>query len=135
MPQAVELDRANLTIGDELGAGAFGVVVKGRLALADGTFVWCACKTLKDRGNAEDLDSLEAEAELVSQFDHENVVKCFGKVMTCHPTSLLLVLSFIKAQPLSFLSSRSSRLNLSPSCPLVRQGFLLATVLLAPAFN
>ena len=97
--QAVELDRANLTIGDELGAGAFGVVVKGKLTLADGTSVWCACKTLKDRGNAEDLDSLEAEAELVSQFDHENVVKCFGKVMVAQQMpfycDILLVLTML----------------------------------------
>jgi serine/threonine protein kinase len=87
--KAVELDSARLTLSSELGQGAFGVVVKGKLVLDDGSSVACACKTLKDRKNAEDLDALEAEAELVSQFDHENVVKCFGKVTNVDPAMIV----------------------------------------------
>mmetsp|Transcript_7283 Transcript_7283/g.18694 ORF Transcript_7283/g.18694 Transcript_7283/m.18694 type:complete len:1006 (-) Transcript_7283:23-3040(-) len=86
---ARELDRGALALSGELGQGAFGVVVKGKLTLEDGRSVPCACKTLKDRGNAEDLDALEAEAELVSQFDHENVVKCFGKVTKGDPAMIV----------------------------------------------
>eukprot|EP00035_Acanthoeca_spectabilis_P020995 m.435749 g.435749 ORF g.435749 m.435749 type:complete len:1008 (+) comp17886_c0_seq1:364-3387(+) len=87
--KAIELDMNKITVSGELGQGAFGVVVKGKLVLDDGTTVPCACKTLKDRKNAEDLDALEAEAELVSQFDHENVVKCFGKVTLNDPAMII----------------------------------------------
>jgi len=44
-----ELDRSKLIVEGELGQGAFGVVVKGKLTLADGSVVPCACKTLKVR--------------------------------------------------------------------------------------
>eukprot|EP00038_Savillea_parva_P015664 m.14658 g.14658 ORF g.14658 m.14658 type:complete len:1077 (-) comp3182_c0_seq1:53-3283(-) len=86
---AVELSRDRITLGSELGQGAFGVVVRGKLVLDSGDTVVCACKTLKDRRHLEDLDALEAEAELVSQFNHDNVVKCFGKVTSGDPAMIV----------------------------------------------
>lgn len=44
-----ELNRSKLIVEGELGQGAFGVVVKGKLTLEDGSVVPCACKTLKVR--------------------------------------------------------------------------------------
>lgn len=84
-----EIDRALLAMDKELGQGAFGVVMKAKMDMPDGTVRTCACKTLKDSKNADDMDALVAEAELVSQFDHKNVVKCFGYVTIGEPPMIV----------------------------------------------
>lgn len=86
---ATELDHKNLAIEQELGQGAFGVVVKGKLTKDDGTVVPCACKTLKDTKNEESLDALVAEAELVAGFDHPNVVACYGQITRSTPAMIV----------------------------------------------
>eukprot|EP00041_Stephanoeca_diplocostata_P025194 m.654831 g.654831 ORF g.654831 m.654831 type:complete len:1020 (+) comp22692_c0_seq1:441-3500(+) len=84
-----EIDRARLAMDKELGQGAFGVVMKAKMDMPDGSVCTCACKTLKDSKNADDMDALVAEAELVSQFDHKNVVKCFGYVTVGEPPMIV----------------------------------------------
>ena len=71
--------------------GAFGLVMLGELAQEDGTVVPCACKTLKSQ-NPDDFDALVAEAMLVAQFDHENVVQR-GALLTQTPQVICLVLN------------------------------------------
>eukprot|EP00040_Diaphanoeca_grandis_P003553 m.25202 g.25202 ORF g.25202 m.25202 type:complete len:1008 (+) comp14914_c0_seq1:265-3288(+) len=84
-----ELNAENLTITEELGQGAFGIVVKGKYTKPNGDVVNCACKTLKEDTNAESLDSLVAEAQLVASFDHPNVIACFGQVTKSAPAMIV----------------------------------------------
>lgn len=84
-----ELDRSKLIVEGELGQGAFGVVVKGKLTLEDGSVVPCACKTLKDATNADSMDALLAEAELVAGFEHPNVVACYGQLTVGDPAMIV----------------------------------------------
>ena len=56
-----EIARDKVTLKQELGAGAFGVVMLGEYTQEDGTMVKCACKTLKST-NPDDFDALQAEA-------------------------------------------------------------------------
>lgn len=87
--KVIELDPKKISLEKELGQGAFGVVMKGKYTKPDGAVVPCACKTLKKK-NADDLDALEAEALLVSQFDHPNVVACYGQVTQSEPAMIIL---------------------------------------------
>ena len=88
-----EIARDRIKTTKELGQGAFGLVMLGELAQEDGTVVPCACKTLKSQ-NPDDFDALVAEAMLVAQFDHENVVRCYGQITTGEPA--MIVLEFMK---------------------------------------
>eukprot|EP00051_Salpingoeca_urceolata_P012971 m.161996 g.161996 ORF g.161996 m.161996 type:complete len:941 (-) comp17660_c0_seq4:47-2869(-) len=80
-----EWPRSSVTVLENLGKGAFGVVAKGKLA--DGRMA--ALKTLKAGSTEEDRDALLAEAYLVSQFDHQNVVACFGQVTVGEPAMII----------------------------------------------
>lgn len=73
------IDRKDVTLEGDLGKGAFGVVRQGTLQ-HDGTSIKIALKTLKEGATDNDRDALLAEARLVSQFKHPNVVACFGQV-------------------------------------------------------
>lgn len=69
--------------------GAFGDVCKGMLMQEDRSEVECACKTLKPNATEADKEALLAEAQLVSSFDHANVVKCYGQLSIGEPRMIV----------------------------------------------
>lgn len=85
-----EVSRSNLTVEGELGQGAFGVVLKGKLKDEHGKIVACACKTLKDVKNKDAMEELKAEALLCWTLNHPNIVACLGQISNGAPAMLLL---------------------------------------------
>lgn len=86
-----QIARSTIVLSKELGEGAFGVVMMGRMTGEDGEVIDCACKTLKSGAvSGEDMDALVAETLLMSGFDHPNVVKCFGMSDDGDPAMIVL---------------------------------------------
>lgn len=87
-----QIKKHEIDFQHDLGRGAFGVVKFG---------MWCskqvAVKQLLNDANtlsADELEKFKAEAEVLQQLDHENVVKMFG---ICEDSlSLLIVMEFVK---------------------------------------
>ncbi|XP_055794895.1 tyrosine-protein kinase receptor TYRO3 [Salvelinus fontinalis] len=75
----VLVDRNQLTLGKELGAGEFGSVYEGIFTPEQGMDIKVAVKTMRvGLHRQEDLESFLKEAEIMQHFDHINVVKLLG---------------------------------------------------------
>eukprot|EP00117_Sycon_ciliatum_P033552 scpid22897/ scgid25798/ Tyrosine-protein kinase transforming protein ros len=82
-----ELPRSSIIINRRLGEGAFGAVYGGELIPDRGnstsstvnmTCTGVAVKTLHDGANNEEKSQFLAEGQLMTTFDHENIVKLLG---------------------------------------------------------
>nr|BAG55504.1 protein tyrosine kinase [Monosiga ovata] len=89
MTAAREIECDDVDILNELGKGAFGVVMRGDVVI-DGEKFACAIKMLRAGASEEDKDSLLAEATLMSTFNHPNVLCCYGQVSLTTPVMVLL---------------------------------------------
>ncbi|XP_008301330.1 tyrosine-protein kinase Mer [Stegastes partitus] len=74
----VLVEREQLTLGKELGKGEFGLVYEGIFTPEEGVDIKVAVKTMKGIHSQEDLHEFLREAEIMKNFDHENVVKLLG---------------------------------------------------------
>ena len=87
-----EIPRADLALGDVLGAGAFGAVQKAALAIrgrtAAATFP-VAVKSLT-AGGADSARMFLEEAAIMAQFEHGNVVSLIGVVTATQPQLIVL---------------------------------------------
>src|SRR3989338_6170186 len=97
----------NIQLGDVLGKGAFGTVVKG-LDISSGKTV--AVKKIKTQGmQKEALAEVEKEWSLLAQLDHPNILKCYEAVHT--PGALYLVLEYAESGSLQQLLKRFGHLE------------------------
>ena len=88
-----ELHRSAVHIIEELGKGSFAVVNKGFLSESGTPRYLVAVKSLiNSMDQASDRIQLLAEASLMVQFDHENVVRLIGVVTSGDP--LLIILEY-----------------------------------------
>ncbi|TNM93427.1 hypothetical protein fugu_001603 [Takifugu bimaculatus] len=74
----VLVERNKLTLGKELGRGAFGLVYEGVYTPDETVAIKVAVKTTVGIHSHQDLHEFLSEAELMQNFDHENVVKLLG---------------------------------------------------------
>ncbi|XP_032438400.1 uncharacterized protein LOC116732388 isoform X2 [Xiphophorus hellerii] len=75
----VLVERNQLTLGKELGKGEFGLVYEGIFTPQAGADVRVAVKTMRvGIHNQRDLEEFLKEAEIMKNFDHENVVRLLG---------------------------------------------------------
>ncbi|XP_023279570.1 tyrosine-protein kinase receptor TYRO3-like [Seriola lalandi dorsalis] len=75
----VLVERNMLTLGKELGKGEFGSVYEGVFTPEEGVDIKVAVKTMRvGIHQQEDLHEFLREAEIMKNFDHENVVKLLG---------------------------------------------------------
>ncbi|XP_060922253.1 tyrosine-protein kinase receptor TYRO3 [Limanda limanda] len=75
----VLVERNKLTLGKELGKGEFGSVREGVFTPEENLDIKVAVKTMRvGIHSQEDLDEFLREAEIMKNFDHENVVKLLG---------------------------------------------------------
>ncbi|XP_040037545.1 ephrin type-A receptor 3 isoform X2 [Gasterosteus aculeatus] len=75
----VLVERNKLTLGKELGKGEFGSVYEGVFTLDEGGDIKVAVKTMRvGIHSQEDLHEFLREADIMKNFDHENVVGLLG---------------------------------------------------------
>ncbi|XP_034470950.1 tyrosine-protein kinase receptor TYRO3 [Hippoglossus hippoglossus] len=75
----VLVERNKLTMGKELGKGEFGAVREGIFTPEESMDIKVAVKTMRvGIHSQEDLHEFLKEAEIMKNFDHENVVKLLG---------------------------------------------------------
>ncbi|XP_054168619.1 tyrosine-protein kinase transmembrane receptor Ror-like, partial [Oppia nitens] len=78
--QDIELLEEDITFGEVIGEGCFGTVYKGTYRQSDSTITQVAIKVLKDK--KESKDDFEREIEIISTFNHKNIIKLIGVVVT-----------------------------------------------------
>eukprot|EP00055_Hartaetosiga_balthica_P004357 m.11274 g.11274 ORF g.11274 m.11274 type:complete len:636 (+) comp3811_c0_seq1:102-2009(+) len=99
-----EIDPSEISLGKVLGSGQFGVVYKGKYK---GT-TDVAVKKVKGGAMAE--DEFIAEAEIMKQFKHKNLVNLYGVVTVKRP--LMIVTEFmVNGCLLNFLRDHNSELQ------------------------
>ncbi|XP_029311071.1 tyrosine-protein kinase receptor TYRO3 isoform X1 [Cottoperca gobio] len=75
----VLVERNTLTLGKEFGKGEFGSVYEGVFTPDEGVNIKVAVKTMRvGIHSQEDLHDFLREAEIMKNFDHENVVRLLG---------------------------------------------------------
>ncbi|XP_033728267.1 BDNF/NT-3 growth factors receptor-like isoform X2 [Pecten maximus] len=76
-----DIPSEQMKIVDVVGEGAFGQVYKGIYSAEDGSEIGnVAVKVLKDGVSNEVKDDFEREVEIMSAFDHDNILKLLGVV-------------------------------------------------------
>lgn len=97
----VLVERDQLTLGKELGKGEFGSVFEAVFTPENGPDIKVAVKTLRvGFHNQDDLHDFLKEAEIMKNFDHENVVRLLGVTLQreqdCSLPVPLVILPFMK---------------------------------------
>ncbi|XP_018549395.1 tyrosine-protein kinase receptor TYRO3 isoform X1 [Lates calcarifer] len=88
----VLVERDKLTLGKELGKGEFGSVYEGIFTSVEGMDIKVAVKTMRvGIHSQEDLHEFLREAEIMKNFDHENVVRLLGVTLQREQDSRLPV--------------------------------------------
>ncbi|XP_072172858.1 tyrosine-protein kinase SYK-like [Diadema setosum] len=92
-----QLDQSCLDLGEPIGKGNFGSVLKGK-CLVNGQPIPVAVKTLKaDLGIPNSEPEIMREAELMAGLDHPHIVRMIG---ICHGAEMMLVLELAELGPL-----------------------------------
>ncbi|KAM7365894.1 hypothetical protein PAMP_015375 [Pampus punctatissimus] len=97
----VLVQRNQLTVGKELGKGEFGSVYEGVFTPVEGVDIKVAVKTMRvGICSQEDLHEFLSEAEIMKNFDHDNVVRLLGVTLEREQDSPLpvplVILPYIK---------------------------------------
>ncbi|XP_042257093.1 tyrosine-protein kinase receptor TYRO3 isoform X1 [Thunnus maccoyii] len=88
----VLVERNQLTLGKELGKGEFGSVYEGVFTPQEGMDIKVAVKTMRvGIHSQEDLHEFLSEAEIMKNFDHDNVVRLLGITLQREQDSTLPV--------------------------------------------
>ncbi|XP_052237242.1 tyrosine-protein kinase transmembrane receptor Ror-like [Dreissena polymorpha] len=78
----VNIPTDRLRLMEVVGEGAFGQVYRGELESDDDGATMVAVKVLKEGVTNEVREDFEREVEIMSAFDHENILKLLGTVQT-----------------------------------------------------
>uniref|UniRef100_A0A3B3HD96 receptor protein-tyrosine kinase n=1 Tax=Oryzias latipes TaxID=8090 RepID=A0A3B3HD96_ORYLA len=86
---AKELDASCIAIDKVVGAGEFGEVCSGRLRLPSKKEICVAIKTLKGGYTDKQRRDFLAEASIMGQFDHPNIIRLEGVVTRSKPVMIV----------------------------------------------
>ncbi|XP_060591806.1 tyrosine-protein kinase transmembrane receptor Ror-like isoform X2 [Ruditapes philippinarum] len=86
----------NVRLQEVVGEGAFGQVYKGELVQPDSNeTTLVAVKVLKEGVSNEARDDFEREVEIMSAFDHDNILKLIGTVSTGNNDTPYMVFEYM----------------------------------------
>ncbi|XP_068034177.1 ephrin type-B receptor 4 [Anomalospiza imberbis] len=107
---AQEIDVTCVTIEEVIGAGEFGEVWRGRLALPGQPEAEVAVKTLKGGAGERQRREFLREAARMGQFRHPNVVRLRGVVSTAGPPAMIVTEFLLHGALDAFLRGREGTL-------------------------
>jgi serine/threonine protein kinase len=117
LPTSVtEIDWAHIKLGALIGKGAMGAVNRAHYAVpdGDGLVLDVAVKQLHQSADGElpqkEIDRFRSELILLSRLKHENIVKCFGGILSSSVTSPLAIVMEYVGETLKRRISRSGGL-------------------------
>lgn len=106
--KTVQFRRDTFEAGTVLGMGQFGEVYQAFETQSDGTKIQRAVKIMREGASREDRDEFLHEAEVMTKFDHENLVKLIGVAVQQMPW--MCALEFIKYGDLqNFMKTAASK--------------------------
>ncbi|XP_022244265.1 tyrosine-protein kinase transmembrane receptor Ror-like [Limulus polyphemus] len=115
MMRDIEIPRENLSFLEEIGEGCFGKVHKGFYTQPTGDVVPVAIKILKDGATSEAQNDFEREVEIMSTFNHENIITLVGVVMKDTGSTPWMVFEYMQYGDLAeLLRSNSPCLRIPP---------------------
>ncbi|XP_076313444.1 tyrosine-protein kinase transmembrane receptor Ror-like [Tachypleus tridentatus] len=115
MMRDIEISRDNLSFLEEIGEGCFGKVHKGFYTQPTGDIVPVAIKILKDGATSEAQNDFEREVEIMSTFNHENIITLVGVVMKDTGSTPWMVFEYMQYGDLAeLLRSNSPCLRIPP---------------------
>lgn len=95
--QSWQIERSSLQLGDQLGAGFFGEVIRGRYRPSEGSGVEVAVKTFRSLEDVDEQgrshDAFVLEAMIMIEFSHPNVLSLVGVATLEEPFYILLELA------------------------------------------
>ncbi|GFO05529.1 trk-like receptor tyrosine kinase [Plakobranchus ocellatus] len=98
----------HIRLGEVVGEGAFGQVFKGEMASEEGdTKIQVAVKILKDGASHEAQEDFEREVEIMSAFDHDNILKLLGVAMPGAEGNPCMIFEFMEHGDLTELLRRN----------------------------
>ncbi|CAL8370748.1 unnamed protein product [Boreogadus saida] len=116
---AKEIDISCVKIEEVIGAGEFGEVCRGRLKQASRREAVVAIKTLKAGYTERQRRDFLAEASIMGQFDHPNVIRLEGVLTRSCP--VLIITEFMENGALdSFLRLNDGRFNMTQLVGMLR---------------
>ncbi|XP_041658724.1 ephrin type-B receptor 3 [Cheilinus undulatus] len=116
---AKEIDISCVKIEEVIGAGEFGEVCRGRLKQASRREIVVAIKTLKAGYTERQRRDFLAEASIMGQFDHPNVIRLEGVLTRSCP--VLIITEFMENGALdSFLRLNDGRFTMTQLVGMLR---------------
>eukprot|EP00038_Savillea_parva_P009634 m.184855 g.184855 ORF g.184855 m.184855 type:complete len:767 (+) comp16246_c0_seq1:39-2339(+) len=107
---STELSRSSIHMTERLGAGEFGEVFGGRVKI-DEELIDCAFKTLRPKASLSEKREFLAEAGIMAQFKHKNVVSLHGVVLEGEPIIIVLEL-MTKGALIDYLKEHAGNIDL-----------------------
>ncbi|XP_012288526.1 tyrosine-protein kinase transmembrane receptor Ror [Orussus abietinus] len=108
MPEVPILHRSCLVFLHDIGEGCFGKVYKGELCFGDKTEV-VAVKVLKDSASREAEEDFMREVDIMSAFQHENILSLIGVVLRDADNSPWMVFEYMPHGDLAEVLRLNSR--------------------------
>ncbi|XP_074663017.1 BDNF/NT-3 growth factors receptor-like [Tubulanus polymorphus] len=114
-----EIPPETLVLMEEIGEGAFGQVFRGDLLCEDGTRQPVAVKLLKNGVSLEIKEDFEREVEIMSTFDHDNILKLIGVVTKEVEETPYMVFEFMEFGDLAGLLRKNDPImRKTRDCPI-----------------
>ncbi|GFR92288.1 trk-like receptor tyrosine kinase [Elysia marginata] len=102
----------SIVLGQVVGEGAFGQVFKGEMTLPDyDAKTKVAVKILKEGASREAQEDFEREVEIMSSFDHDNILKLLGIVTQGAEGNPYMIFEFMEHGDLTELLRRNDPYN------------------------
>ncbi|XP_064598011.1 BDNF/NT-3 growth factors receptor-like [Liolophura sinensis] len=124
---AIEIPLEKVRLLDAVGEGAFGQVYKGEMETdSEDSPILIAVKVLKEGATNEIREDFEREVEIMSAFDHDNILKLLGVVVDGVGQSPYMIFEFMKHGDLAeLLRCNDPIIRTEDDCVILRKTDLI----------